>query len=84
MPARSKLKSPYHYCGRCSVRRHLSEMEWQAGVLVCNTGQCRDTEIVGTHEAAIAKALAKESKEGQPDDKLITPPDSMTSEDIVF
>lgn len=82
---RSKLVSPYHNCGRCSCRRHLSELKWESGVLVCSTGDCQDTAVVGSREAAIAKILQAVaiSTEGQPDIKLLMPVIANTADDDI-
>lgn len=85
---RSKLSGPYHLCGRCDDRTHLSEMKWQRGVLVCN--ECFDTGIFplpGQREAAVANALddSSSSDELMPNPKLVEPQEqSASNDDIIF
>jgi hypothetical protein len=88
---RSFLQGPYHYCARCGSRVHISEMQWQRGLLICKTWDCIDygnhgNYLLGQREAEIAQVLETPSHELQPNDKLITPLEggSNTSDDIIF
>ena len=81
---RSKLRSPYHYCGRCGTRQHISGLEWQLGVLVCKMYNCQDTALIGSREADIRDALRTTERELRPDDKLIAPGASEHQNDIIF
>lgn len=85
---RSFHEGPYHYCGRCSERRHLSELEWQRGILVCRTGNCIDTGVfplIGQREDEINKAFELPSDELQPDPKIAGPEvGNMSDDDISF
>lgn len=73
---RSWHVGPYHNCARCDDKKHISELEWQRGLLLCTTGnKCLDTgndgfPLVGQREAAIASYLERQTNELQPDPKL--------------
>jgi len=86
---RSFLQGPYHYCARCGTRVHISEMQWQRGLLLCKTKDCVDTgelPLIGQREAAIAHALEVPTEELMPDPKLTQPAESGASvdDDISF
>lgn len=76
--------SPYHYCGICGSRSDLRTMVRQRGILVDTTHSgCYDNGIgMGDRDAAIARALSKETRELQPDKKLTDIP--QTDEDVSF
>lgn len=83
----SQHDSPYHDCGRCGCTRHLKELTWQRGVLVCKTGGCYDTELIGHRESAIESALSAivNQPDAMPDDKLLNPSIGTNNEDdIIF
>jgi hypothetical protein len=87
--SRSYLQGPYHFCARCGSRVHISEMQWQRGLLLCTKWGCVDTgtyPLTGEREAAIAHALEVPTQELMPDPKLISPQESGSSleDDITF
>ena len=63
----------YGTCQRCGCYQPLSEMYWQNGILICRTYSCVDTAIIGSRDIAVAKAIAVDRKELQPDIKLTLP-----------
>lgn len=70
---RSYLDGPYHNCARCDTRTHISHLNWQRGLLLCEP--CTDTgndgyPLVGQREAAIASYLSHQTNELMPDPKL--------------
>ena len=78
---------PYYYCGRCGTRRHISEAEWQRGVLVCKSKDCQDTGVnpfVGDREAQIAASFEVPTRELYPDPKLTPNSPSDGGDDIIF
>lgn len=86
---RSYLQGPYHFCARCGSRVHISNMDWQRGLLLCKKWDCVDYgtyPLIGMREAAIAQELEKPTDELMPDPKLITPTESGSSveDDIIF
>lgn len=86
---RSYLQGPYHICARCGSRVHVSEMEWQRGLLLCKKWDCVDTgtyPLIGQRDAAIAHALEIPTRELMPDQKLVSPQESGSSieDDIIF
>jgi len=83
---RSFKAGPYHYCGRCGERRHLSEMDWQRGVLCCKSSNCIDTGVnplVGQREIDIIKQFEVPSKELEPNPKLVTPDIAVDGDDLI-
>ena len=79
---RSKFFGPWHYCARCGSKVHISEMQWQYGILICKKWDCIDygndgLYLIGQREAAIAHALENISNERElmPDPKLTEPSD---------
>jgi hypothetical protein len=86
---RSYLQGPYHFCVRCGSRVHISEMQWQRGLLLCKKWDCIDTgtyPLTGQREAAMAHALEVPTQELLPDPKLTSPQESGSSidDDITF
>lgn len=86
---RSLHGSPYHLCGRCGTRVHLSEMKWERGVLVCSTMDCQDDEgsfpLTGQREMAIEQVLNNiTDEEPKIDEKLINPDVSDVAEDDIM
>jgi hypothetical protein len=82
---RSVMEGPWHFCARCGSRVHISEMQWQFGLLLCKTWDCIDygndgLYLIGTREAAIAHALENISNERElmPDPKLTEPSEAGT------
>lgn len=86
---RSIRVGPWHICARCGLRFHITEMEWQEGLLLC-TRYCFDTAksgrpLVGQTEAAIARVFTNPSNELMPDPKLTNVEEISTSlEDIIY
>ena len=83
---RSWHSGPYHYCGRCGERRHLAEMTWQRGVLVCKSSNCIDygvDALVGEREVAIIKAFEVPTHELEPDPKLTDPGIETSGDDLI-
>lgn len=71
---RSYLVGPYHNCARCGTRFHISDLEWQRGLLLCQQF-CIDKgndgfPLVGQREMAISQAFENPSQELMPDPKL--------------
>jgi hypothetical protein len=84
---RSFKDGPWHYCARCGSRVHISELEWQRGVLVCKTFDCQDTGVnplVGQREAEIAEQFERPTQELMPDPKLTEANVSADNDDIFF
>ena len=77
---RSFKRSPYHYDDRTGLREHLSNLEWQRGVLTTEL----DSMLIGDREARIAKTFAAPTKELQPDEKLQQPVIGNNGDDIIF
>jgi hypothetical protein len=83
---RSWKAGPYHYCGRCGERRHLFEMEWQRGVLVCKSSNCIDygiNPLIGQREVDIIKSFETPTHELEPDPKLAGPGTEVTGDDLI-
>lgn len=83
---RSFHQGPYHYCGRCGERRHLSEMTWQRGVLVCRSSNCIDygvNPLIGEREVAIIKAFETPTHELEPSPKLTDPGIETSGDDLI-
>lgn len=81
---RSWHYGPYHYCGRCDDRTHISEMTWQRGVLLCPI--CVDYgeyPLIGERQVAIEKAFEVPSRELEPDPKLTDPNINTTGDDLI-
>ncbi len=77
--------SPYYKCSRCGTVRELSELEWQEGLLLCKTGDCFDTKVLGSRDADVVRSLEAiaSQPDAQPDDKLLNPA-PQEPEDILF
>ena len=58
---------------RCGRRQPLAEMQWQNGLLICQVTNCVDTAIIGSRDIAVAKAVAINRHELEPDPKITTP-----------
>jgi hypothetical protein len=67
---RAEGENIYHYCSRCGRRMPLEELEWQAAQLFCRWSDCVDTAIVGSRDLAVARQVAIDRKELQPDPKI--------------
>jgi len=70
---RSQRTNVYHECMRCGFRHPLSEMRWQNGILVCQGTNCVDTAIIGKRDIDVARAVAINRHELEPDPKITTP-----------
>lgn len=74
---RSQRKNVYHFCQRCNDRYPLTQMGWQNGKLLC-FAKCYDrgiNPIIGTRDIKVARALAINRHELEPDPKLTQPSD---------
>ena len=90
---RSFRVGPWHFCSRCGTRRHISEMVWQRGLLLCvNTPEnCYDYgndgfPLPGQREMVIAAAFEQPTQELMPDPKLTDSVEIQMSmeEDLIF
>lgn len=72
---RSVRQNVYYICQRCGVRQPLAKMRWQNGILVCYPERCVDTAIIGSRDFNVARAVAVDRREMQPDRKLVSPTD---------
>lgn len=66
----TQLVNVYYTCMRCGAYRPLSNMRWQNGQLFCYEGDCVDTAIIGTRDLWVARAVAVNRHELEPDPKL--------------
>jgi len=80
---RSFLVGPWHYCGRCDRKTHISDMTWQRGVLLCNMF-CKDDELLGQRDVKIAQVLTDGKEEYVPVPKLRNPDNFIEEEDFVI
>lgn len=69
----TQLKNVYHNCMRCGTDEPMSEMVWQNGILVCRTYNCNDKAIIGKRDIDVARAVAVNRHELEPDPKITTP-----------
>lgn len=72
---RSQRTNVYHECQRCGVRMPLDKMRWQNGKLVCFVNGCVDAAIIGSRDLNVARQVAVNRHELEPDKKLTTPVD---------
>jgi hypothetical protein len=86
---RSYRFGPWHYCARCEDKTHISEMEWQRGLLLC-LAKCFDRgndgfPLTGQREAAISSYLSRQENELMPDPKLtdINAIESSMADDLI-
>lgn len=56
-PYRSLYSGPWHFCDRCGLKRHTSDLIRQYGILAC-IQTCWDTHIIGDREARVARQVA--------------------------
>lgn len=70
---RSQRKNVYEFCARCGFRQPLSKMIWQNGLLVCSVTNCIDKAIIGSRDINVARAVATNRHELEPDAKLTNP-----------
>lgn len=57
-------------------------MEWQNGKLLCTGNNCVDKAIRGSRDIAVAKQIAVDRHEQQPDPKLTNPTDPRRDLDV--
>ena len=79
---RSYMGSPYHYCFRCWRRKHLSELTWQCGQLLCEWDF--DTMLVGEREMIMSRVLRDGTEELRPDRKLTEPGAGTITDDVIL
>jgi hypothetical protein len=72
---RGQHQHVYGRCMRCGCRWPLDQMVWQKGKLLCTGYQCNDTAIIGSRDLNVARQVAIDRHEGQPDPKLTHPTD---------
>lgn len=72
---RSQHSAVYHTCQRCGLRQKLADCRWQNGILVCSNSKCVDTAIIGSRDINVARAVAINRHEFEPDRKLVEPSD---------
>ena len=82
---RSFHQAVYHTCQRCGFRQKLEDMKWQNGILICGNAKCIDTAIIGSHEINVARAVAVNRHEFEPDRKLVEAVDrKIDQNDILY
>lgn len=74
----------YAYCQRCKTRMPLSRLVWQNGVLRCQFNRCVSTAIIGSRDINVARAIAQDLHELEPDKKLTEPVDRKNDQDLVL
>ncbi len=86
---RSKLVGPWHYCARCTKKVHISDMQWQRGLLL--GPECVDYgndgfPLIGQREAAIVATFDIPTTELMPDPKLTDTSEISSSmdEDLIY
>lgn len=86
---RSVLVGPYHFCARCGSRVHISDLDWQFGILVCHKWDCYDhgnsgLPLIGQREMAVDNAteMISVAPDLMPDPKLIDPEASGQSAEL--
>lgn len=77
---RSYMQSPYERDMRYGTKEHLSDMEWQRGILSVE----QDTLLIGQREERIASVLSEPSQENIPDEKLLPEASMLSVDDIEF
>lgn len=83
MPKRSYKINPWHNCPCCGIKTHISDMEWERGILKCSRVSCKDERLIGQRDIEIAKILQQPTKELQPDQKLLAP-SPVTMDEVIF
>ena len=71
---RSYCEVTYTTCARCQVKWPIEDCSWDAGLLVCNR-RCKDRNINGAFEVAVAQEASRDRQELVPDVKLTNPTD---------
>jgi hypothetical protein len=86
---RSVLQGPYHICARCGSRVHISDMDWQYGLLICHKWDCYDygndgLPLIGQRELAMANAdmQIQAAPDLMPNPKLTDPEATAQSLDL--
>lgn len=80
---RGDRENVYFTCMRCGRRMPLEIMRWQYGLLVCSWSDCIDTAIVGSRDLEVARQVAIDRHELQPDEKLVNVGDPARDLDVV-
>ena len=80
---RAEGENVYRACMRCGRRMPLSIMKWQMGLLICNWSDCIDTAVVGSRDLEVARQVAIDRQELQPDPKLYEVGDPVVDLDTV-
>jgi hypothetical protein len=80
MQLHTQRKNVYEVCQRCGVTWPLAEMRWQNGKLLCQPNRCLDAAIIGSRDLNVARAVAQDRHELQPDPKLTHPVDRRNDE----
>lgn len=83
MPRRSNQVSPWRNCPCCGIKTHISDMEWEQGILKCNKKSCKDERLIGQRDIEIARILQQPTKELQPDEKLLAP-NPISMDEVIF
>lgn len=81
---RAFKKNVYFTCMRCGTREPLSRMKWQYGLLLCSTFDCIDKAVTGARDVAVAKTVAINRHELEPEPKLVTPTPAKDDLDVLF
>jgi hypothetical protein len=72
---RGYCEETYTTCGRCGRKVPISDCSWDAGLLVCTMYNCKDRNINGAFEVAVAQEASRDRQELVPDPKLVNPAD---------
>jgi hypothetical protein len=72
---RSYCEVTYTTCSRCQRKVPIEDCEWDAGLLVCKMYGCKDRDVNGSFEYAMAQEAARDRQELVPDPKLVHPDD---------
>jgi hypothetical protein len=74
----------YHVCSVCGFRQPLSKMIWQNGILRCSVTDCIDKRIIGSRDIDVARTVAVNRHELEPDPKLTQPVDRKDDQNEVL
>jgi len=72
---RGYLDYTYTTCDRCQRKVPIEDCSWDAGLLVCKVYNCKDRDVNGSFEYAMAKQCSIDTRELTPDPKLVNPTD---------
>jgi hypothetical protein len=87
---RSREVSPYHYCMKCWRRKHISELTWQQGYLVCDwdldkPDALNGISVLGEGDMVKMRTIMNNPQlELEPDRKLLQPYTGGLIEDIIL